>query len=760
MQRLARSKMKKSRTPRIYYSPLDMSFYENEQRPLLSPPGVKLITFYFPQYHPFPENDQFWGKGFTEWTNVTKALPVFEGHYQPRLPGELGFYDVRIKDVMRRQIELLKQYGCYGFCFHHYWFSGRRVMRVPYDTIIADKSLDVPFCLHWANEPWTVRWDGCLQGGVLLAQKHDPADDLAFIKDIVPALRDERYIRVQGRPLLIIYRPRLFPNIKETVERWQEFCHWEGLGELYLAMMQTSFEGEMDPSAFGFDAAIEYPPHNLRLTNLASRTRTFDPAFKGGIYDYAEMAKQVADKPVPHYKLFRGIMPEWDCTPRRSNPDIFINCSPGRYQQLLERQIAYTAGNQVLDEKFIFVNAWNEWAEGANLEPDRKYGFAYLNATFRALHCTRKIAVKAHLTYEDLVPEVIQYLKNIPQAFDLYVTTSPRLRARLRKLLHQHFEPARVHVTGVVNRGRDASGFVCEFVNHYRKYDLVCVINDKKSLRYGKNLQFWRKYLYSNVMNSFESVQKVWSMFDADATLGVVYPEHYGPILDMVEWGSNFDKARKLFGRMGIAIAPATPLEYPSGFMFWFRPEALAPLFELGLRFEDFDEEAGQADGTLAHVIERSILFVAERAGYHGKAIRFYDGTDDLSQENFVLRYSLKNRPIALFGSGSFGNQVLTKLQKLNFEVRNILDNNPEKWGDTVGGVAVIPPDKMERGCYLLITSLYYEEIKKQLLRMGLVEFQDFLFLPKDQVIEKIEEYAGWQKEYKRDVACAASVGL
>ena len=738
--------MKKSQAPRVYYSPVDMSFYEAEQKPHALPTDVRLIAFYFPQYHPFPENDQFWGKGFTEWTNVTKALPVFSGHYQPRLPGEMGFYDTRIKDVMRRQIEILKQYGGYGFCFHHYWFSGRRVMRVPYNNILADKSLDVPFCLHWANEPWTIRWDGCLQGGVLLAQNHDPDDDIAFIKDILPALRDKRYIRVHGKPMLIIYRPRLFPNAKETAERWQEFCHREGVGELYLVMMQTSFEGEIDPFLFGFDASIEYPPHNLRLTNLASKIKTFDPEFKGGVYDYEEMVHYVTSKPAPPYKLYRGIMPEWDCTPRRNNPDIFINGAPGKYQKFLEQQIAYTRENKLLDEKFIFINAWNEWAEGTYLEPDRKYGFAYLNATFRALNRERKIAVKAHLTYEDLFPEVIEYLKNIPISFDLFVTTSSRLRTRLRKLLCKHFDPTRVHVTGIINRGRDVSGFLCGFSKHYRNYDLVCIINDKKSLRYGKNLRFWRKYLYKNMMGSFENVHKIWSLFDGDRDLGVVYPEHYGPIRGMVEWGSNYERTRELLHRSGIAIDRDTPLEFPSGFIFWFKPEALAPLFELGLKYSDFDEESGQADGTLAHVIERSILFVAASKGYRGKTVCFHDGSEDLSRDNFVLRYSLKDKPIALFGAGAFGGQVLTQLRKLNFDVCSFLDNNPSRWGETLDGVKIAAPARLDPGCYILITSLYYDEIKRQLFKIGLVEYQDFLFLPKDQMLAEIDEYAAWQE--------------
>jgi lipopolysaccharide biosynthesis protein len=736
--------MKKSGIHRIYHSPLDLSFYEDEQKPQVSGPDVKIIAFYLPQYHPIPENDQFWGKGFTEWTNVSKALPVFEGHYQPRLPGELGFYDVRIKDVMRRQIELLKQYGLYGLCFHHYWFSGKRILRVPYDTIMADKSLDVHFCLHWANEPWTASWDGCLQGSVLLAQNHDPDDDMAFIKDILPALRDERYIRIDGRPLLIVYRPRLFPNMRDTVERWQEFCHREGLGGLYLAMMQTSFEGEIDPATFEFDAAIEYPPHNTRVSDITSSIRTFDPNFKGRMYDYREMVRCVTQKPEPPYKLFRGITSEWDCTPRRDNPDIFVNASPAIYQEFLEKQIANTKQSRTLDEKFIFVNAWNEWAEGAYLEPDRKYGYAYLNATHRAINHKYRIAVMAHLYYKELFPEIIGYLKNIPQIYDLYVTTTPRLKMRLQKLLEQHFSTERLHIMSIKNRGRDVAGFVGSFAKHYFDYDFICKINDKKSLGYGRDLKNWRKYLLKNVLGSFESVQKILSMFEKDKKLGIIYPEHYPPIHNMVEWGSNYETTKELLRRIGVEITPDTPLEYPSGFMFWFRPEALAALFKLGLRYQDFDEELGQLDGTLAHAIERSILFVAESQGYGGKTVCFYKGIDDSPhKDNLVLRYSLKKKPITLFGAGTFGREILARLRDLDFNVCRILDNDPARWGRTLDGIRIVAPEKYDYGSYILIASQYYEEIKKQLTKMGLVEHRDFLFVARERMLDELNEFAG-----------------
>ena len=371
-----------------YSKPSEFPYQEPESDFKIRQAGVKVIPFYLPQYHPIPENDKFWGKGFTEWTNVAKARPLFQGHYQPHLPGELGYYDTRLREVLERQIELAKQVGIYGFCLHHYWFNGKPLLRVPYNHIMDNPDLDIKFCLNWANEPWTAKFDGYGDkniGNILLEQRHNPDDDIAFVHDIAPALADERYIRIDDRPILLVYRTDLFPNIRETADRWRQFCLEEGLGDLFLVGIQNSFEKTKTPATYNFDALVEFPPLSFERKDVRNEVNLYDPDFPGEVLSYQAIVDSALEKKVPDYTLFRGAMPGWDNTARRMNCAIFEGSSPDSYQKWLTSICRYTVDHLPEDKRLVFINAWNEWGEGAYLEPDRVYGYAYLNATARAL---------------------------------------------------------------------------------------------------------------------------------------------------------------------------------------------------------------------------------------------------------------------------------------------------------------------------------------------------------------------------------------
>jgi O-antigen biosynthesis protein len=346
---------------------------------------VRAIAFYLPQFHPIPENDEWWGRGFTEWANVTRAVPQFVGHDQPRVPADLGYYDLRLPDVQRQQVELARNYGIGGFCFHYYWFGGTRLLERPLDAYLADPSLDLPFCVSWANENWTRRWDG-LDDEILMAQSSDPEDDVRFAASVIEYMRDERYIRVAGAPLLLVYRPSMIRDAKRTVERWRQTFHDAGIGDVFLASAQFD---SLDPRPYGFDAAVEFPPHKLGrdLPRYESEAEIVNPEFGGTIHRYRDIVGAARGLDPEPYDLFRGVMPSWDNTARRlGRGTTFHGSTPEAYRDWLAFAGRWALEHPVKGESLVFVNAWNEWAEAAYLEPDRTYGFAYLEATRQALH--------------------------------------------------------------------------------------------------------------------------------------------------------------------------------------------------------------------------------------------------------------------------------------------------------------------------------------------------------------------------------------
>ncbi len=350
--------------------------------PDIQTPPVKLIAFYLPQFHPIPENDEWWGRGFTEWTNVARALPQFMGHYQPRLPGELGFYDLRLPEVQRRQVELAKQYGVNGFCVHFYWFNGKTLLERPLKEFA--ENLDFPFCINWANENWTRRWDG-LDKEILISQRHSEEDDIAFISYVSRYLSNRNYIRVDSKPLLVMYRPGLLPDARATSERWRRWCLDNGIGEIYLAAV-ASFD-EVDPGRIGFDALVEFPPlGGFPFEDTSHQLKVINPEYRGIAADYKKAADFYVNSAQPPFTKFRGIVPGWDNEARRpGRGNALINSSPSAYREWLRTLCDYTIRNFPPEERLVFINAWNEWAEGAYLEPDRRYGYAYLQATAEAL---------------------------------------------------------------------------------------------------------------------------------------------------------------------------------------------------------------------------------------------------------------------------------------------------------------------------------------------------------------------------------------
>jgi hypothetical protein len=344
---------------------------------------VKAIAFYLPQYHPVPENDEWWGAGFTEWANVTQGKPNFPGHDQPRIPTDLGYYDLRLAEVREKQAELAKKHGIYGFCYYYYWFEGRRILERPLEEILASGKPDFPFCICWANETWSRRWDGS-ENEILLKQNHNFENDIKFIHDVIPLFRDSRYIRIGGAPVLVIYRTELFPNPLKTAEIWRKICREEGIGEIHLCAVESF--GFNSPLDIGYDSSVQFPPHGITSDEISRTVNDLDIEFAGKIYDYEEVVASEINKEAPLYPRYPGVMCGWDNTARRKkNSHIFLNASPDLYEVWLRSAVDRAKESLAPEHQFVFINAWNEWAEGTYLEPDKKNGYGYLQATKRAM---------------------------------------------------------------------------------------------------------------------------------------------------------------------------------------------------------------------------------------------------------------------------------------------------------------------------------------------------------------------------------------
>ena len=342
---------------------------------------AKLLAFYLPQFHAVAENDAWWGKGFTEWTNVARALPRFVGHYQPRVPRDLGHYTLEGTETLRRQARMARGAGIFGFIFYTYWFDGRRLLESPLEALLGDQTIDLPFCLMWANENWTRRWDGG-EDEILIAQSYRPADEPALVRMFLRHFADPRYIRMQGRPVLMVYRAGQIPP--GAVARWRLL--FAAAGEDPLFVMAQSFD-DRDPRVVGMDAAVEFPPHKatVGLGTLNSSLQLLDQSATARVYAYAEVAGSTDLAPAP-YPLIRTALPGWDNDPRRQGAGMVVHgATPALYQAWLERLIGAAREQPVGGEAFVCINAWNEWGEGAYLEPDVHFGAAFLNATTRAV---------------------------------------------------------------------------------------------------------------------------------------------------------------------------------------------------------------------------------------------------------------------------------------------------------------------------------------------------------------------------------------
>jgi lipopolysaccharide biosynthesis protein len=590
---------------------------------------IKAIAFYLPQYHPFKENDAWWGKGFTEWTNVGKAKPNFEGHYQPHCPIHLGYYDLRIIDNMIEQSKLAKSFGIHGFCYYYYWFDGKTLMELPLINMLNDKRVDIPFFLMWANENWSRRWDG-LENDILIAQKHSKEDSLAFIKNLSKYFLDDRYIKVDGKPVLGVYRPDLIPHMKETAEIWREEAKKMGFAGLYIINSQ-SFQNK-SPEPYDFDAAVQFPPFPFNFKKQNSRLKILNKNFSGPIFKYNDLVHHYIKENSTEieYKLFKSTCLSWDNTARKQNGSfVFSNFKISEYESWLNNCAINCLNDNKLtpDEKFIFINAWNEWAEGTHLEPDQQYGYQYLQATYDVLKnfnslnlsnnlAPKKISNTAIIIHAHYKEELIVILNKICESFidkdyDLYITCTS---SELIDVARQYNPKCNAYL--VENRGRD----ILPFIEIYKKllplnYSSVCKIHTKRSVYREDGKQLFEK-LINPLIGSREIVLNNIQRLSQDESTGMLVPRTHFIQATFKNTIGNFQNINLI---ESITESKYLYEKFSAGSMFWFKPNALKSLEKINEIF--FQIEDGAIDGKFEHGIERMFTSFSNNAGYKSVAI-------------------------------------------------------------------------------------------------------------------------------------------
>lgn len=353
----------------------------------------RVIAIHLPQFHPFKENDEWWGKGFTEWTNVTKAKPRFKGHYQPHLPTETGFYDLRLPEAREMQARMAYSYGIYGFCYYHYWFNGRLLMERPLKEIVESGTPNFPFMICWANENWSRAWDGS-ENEILIKQDYSIEDDINHINYLLDnIILDKRYITIDERPVIAIYRSSLFPNIKLTIDIWRQEAKKRGI-DLYICRFESfNIKGE-EYLKDGFDAAIEFQPQTDRDEflidyyrkwnnfhhRLTRKIKSFLFKYQPTIIPYKDYSEYMMSRAMVSYKRYPCVTPMWDNSARKKNYILLKGSTPDLYKTWLESTYKQFVPFSE-EENLLFINAWNEWAEGNHLEPDIKWGNQYLQKT-------------------------------------------------------------------------------------------------------------------------------------------------------------------------------------------------------------------------------------------------------------------------------------------------------------------------------------------------------------------------------------------
>jgi len=595
----------------LYEDNIDFSNYTSD---------IKVIAFYSPKFillNDTPNSIK------NEWSYVINSKPLFGSHNQPRKPVDeinyLGYYNMLDPKIIKKQVDLAKSHGIYGFGIYYYWLSDKILYENVLDIYINNKDIDFPFFLIWENCNYSKNDMNIIE------------DSELFIKDIKKYINDSRYIKINEKPVVGISQVLKIASYKDMIRIWKEKAKEYGIGDLYILININNYNIENITGIDFFDAAYEFPPFDGEIFTIAN---SFRQAYTSLIYH----SKNFTTK---NFTIYRGSMLEWDDSPMNGiNGTIFEEYSPEKFYALNKLLFDWTRENNNTSNKFVFINSWNEWSKGSYLEPDQKYGYSSINALSKALFNinfrdnyynlsdlinSTKVAVQVHIFYFDLIDEIVRKTNNIPVEFDLYITTvSVYKRNYIERFIKGKTKANKYEIKVVMNKGRDVLPLLLQFKNVVKNYKYLCHIHTKKS-KHSKIYRSWRQYLYDNLLGSEETVSEILTDFENNEKLGFILPESYHNII--LNHGKNLNPINR--DNINFLLNASFPdkkysvgniLEFPIGNMFWSRVEAIHQIFELNIE-DKFPKEKWQTDCTIMHAIERFWLFLVKINGFYFKKI-------------------------------------------------------------------------------------------------------------------------------------------
>lgn len=608
-------------------------------------PDVKALAFYLPQFPAIPEDGALWNRGFAKRSNTTACgAPRFTDHGRPGEPHSgIDRYDLSDFEVMREQIKLAKMHGVYGFCF--YWFSGKRLAEEPVDQLMNHPEAEVPFCLCWVNESRTRAWNRPNKD-VLIKRNDGGADSARFIDDIQVYIRDPRYIRVDGKPVIIVYRPGETLNCCAMFRTWRQRAREIGVGDILIWICTDKNSVTNSRIQRSVDAKVLFPPHSMWFTNRQYYGVGLH-GIRAMIFNYRRIVSRMetvlgqksSAYPVP---VYRACTMGWDGSAKRKNGwSMFYGFSLQSFYRWTRALVQNARLTHSKEDRFLFVDAWNEWAEGMYLEPNAKYGCACINTLSKALYDLpyeaeikvlgpaamqiapeefsktgkTRIAVQVHMFFLETLDQTIEYLRNIPYPYDCYVSTDTEAK---RSVIEERFLKSgtqnRLFIEVLPNWGRDVRPMLCQLREVLEQYDYIGHFHSKKTKMDDLGNQ-WREYCFYNLLGSEDYLKSLFSLFERDEHLGLIFPETFPPVMKNAGWGPNFEQTVELLASLDIHTAlPLQPV-FPAGNMFWARTKAVSTVISRA-PLDGFPAEDGQTNATIAHCIERCWVYAAASKHY------------------------------------------------------------------------------------------------------------------------------------------------